>query len=122
MAKAALIQLISDVSIKNNLSRVDDWLKEAKKQSVSLVVLPENVAFMGRQEADKLQVAETFGQGQIQESLAHLARKHQLWIVAGTIPIKTSQTRVRAASLVFDNEGCCVARYDQIHFFYFFFF
>lgn len=117
MAKAALIQLVSDASIANNLKRVDYWLTQAKKQAVDLVVLPENFAFMGKQETDKLGVAEDFGEGKIQESLSNLAQKHQLWIVAGTIPIKTSESLVRAASLVFDNQGRCVARYDKIHLF-----
>ena len=117
MAKAALIQLVSDASVVNNLNRVDYWLEKAKNQSVDLVLLPENVAFMGKHETDKLRVAEDFGVGQIQERLASLAKKHQLWLVAGTIPLKTPHARVRAASLVFDFEGRCVARYDKIHLF-----
>ena len=117
MAKAALIQLVSDASVVNNLNRVDYWLAKAKKQSVDLVILPENFAFMGKHETDKLTVSEDFGMGLIQERLASLAKRHQLWLVAGTIPLKTSNARVRAASLVFDLEGCCVARYDKIHLF-----
>lgn len=117
MAKAALIQLVSDASIANNLKRVDYWLAEAKKQLVDLVILPENFAFMGRRETDKFSVAENFGEGPIQESLANLAQHHKIWIVAGTIPLRTPGSRVRAASLVFDSKGHCVARYDKIHLF-----
>ena len=79
--------------------------------------MPENFALMGRCETDKQKVSEHFGVGPIQENLANFAQKHQLWIVAGTIPLKTPGSRVRAASLVFDSQGQCVARYDKIHLF-----
>ena len=117
MSKAALIQLVSDASVANNLKRVEHWLLKAHEQSVDLAILPENFALMGQQETDKFKVAENFGEGPIQKRLANLAQQHQLWIVAGTIPLKTSKTQVRAASLVFDSEGHCVARYDKIHLF-----
>ena len=117
MAKAAVVQLVSGGSIPDNVSRVDYFLGKAKKQSVDLVLLPENFAFMGKGELDKLGIAETFGEALIQDSLANMAKKYQLWIVAGTVFLKTESNRVRAASLVFDDQGHCVARYDKIHLF-----
>lgn len=117
MMKVALVQMVSEASVQNNLQRVDYFLAEAQRQSVDLVVLPENFAVMGKLDTDKLTVAEHFGSGLIQESLSSMAKKYKLWIVAGTIPIYASLDRVYAASLLFDNEGCCVARYDKIHLF-----
>ncbi len=43
---------------------------------------------MGLNEQDKLHIAETAGQGPIQDKISSLAKKHKLWIIAGTIPIK----------------------------------
>jgi nitrilase len=117
MAKAAVIQMVSDSSSANNLKQVEGMIKQAALQGAQLVLLPENFAWMGGAEADKQAVAEVFGAGPIQECIAKMARKYHLWIVAGTLFLKTASHRVRAASLVFDETGHCVARYDKIHLF-----
>lgn len=54
----------------------------------------------------------------IQDFLARSARQLGLWIVAGTVPLAVAdEARVYAASLVYDDQGRCVARYDKIHLF-----
>jgi deaminated glutathione amidase len=117
MTKVAVAQMVSSASIKNNLAVVEKFLKQARDEQVNLVVLPENFAFMGMKETDKLQVAEKIGVGEIQETLARFAEKYNLWIIAGTLPIKGMGSRVRASSLVFDSKGQCAGRYDKIHLF-----
>lgn len=113
----AVVQMISSASVKKNLDDVEIWLQQAHDSQVDVVVLPENFAFMGRKETDKLMVAEQFGEGEIQGILSKLAKNHNLWIIAGTLPIRGQGNKVRASSLVFDNKGLCVARYDKIHLF-----
>ncbi|MDP1604677.1 MAG: carbon-nitrogen hydrolase family protein [Legionella sp.] len=117
MTKVAVAQMVSSASIKNNLDVVEKFLKQAQDEQVDLVVLPENFAFMGMKETDKLSIAEISGAGEIQESLARLAKKYSLWIIAGTLPLKSLGDRVRASSFVFDNKGQCAGRYDKIHLF-----
>jgi nitrilase len=72
---------------------------------------------MGPTDTAKLAHAETFGHGIMQETLAAMARRFGLWIVAGTLPLRGQGNRVRASSLVFDDRGQCAARYDKIHLF-----
>ncbi|MGQ3889418.1 carbon-nitrogen hydrolase family protein [Legionella sp. CNM-1927-20] len=117
MAKVAVIQMTSSSSIAVNISIVEKCLQQVAKQNISLVVLPENFAFMGIKEVDKLAIAEDFGSGLIQDNISQLAKKYNLWLIAGTIPIKTNSNRIRSACLVFDNKGLCQARYDKIHLF-----
>jgi predicted amidohydrolase len=63
-------------------------------------------------------VAEPEGTGRIQDFLAETARRLQIWIVGGTIPLRqAADGRVAAASLVYDSDGQVVARYDKIHLF-----
>ncbi len=116
MSKVGLIQMTSSTKVADNLEYVEKMMIQAHEETVSLVVLPENFACMGIND-DKLRVAETYGQGPIQEKISKLAKRFNLWIVAGTMPIKTSGTKVRATSMVFDNKGQQVARYDKIHLF-----
>lgn len=118
MDKVAAIQMTSTHLVDENLETAARLIEEAAKHDARLLVLPENVAIMGLNEFDKCQVKETFGQGKIQDFLAEQSRKHRVWIVAGTIPIAChDENRVRAASLVYNDEGVCVARYDKIHLF-----
>ncbi|STX51126.1 nitrilase [Legionella busanensis] len=117
MVKVAVIQMTSSSSITANISIVEKYLQEVVDQGINLVVLPENFAFMGIKETDKLAIAEEFGSGLIQDSISRLAKEYNLWLIAGTIPIKASDTRIHSACLVFDDKGLCQARYDKIHLF-----
>ncbi|MFC3908448.1 carbon-nitrogen hydrolase family protein [Legionella dresdenensis] len=117
LPKIAVCQMLSSASVKENFSQLEQLLKKAQAEQVDLAVLPENFAFMGMHEDDKLKIAESFGHGEIQQALARLAKQYNLWLIAGTIPLRADKGRVRAASLVFDNQGKCVARYDKIHLF-----
>lgn len=117
MARAALVQMVSSADIADNLQQVEKLMIHAREEQVELVVLPENFAFMGLHETDKLQIGEVYGDGPIQQKMSQLAKKLGLWIIAGTIPLKSSGSKVRASCLVYDAQGKCVARYDKIHLF-----
>jgi predicted amidohydrolase len=116
MARVGLVQMVSSMSVAQNLSSIKQYLIQAKEQEVSLALLPENFAFMGMQD-EKLSIAEAYQKGPIQEKISTLARQLNLWIIAGSIPIKTSGSKVRASCIVYDNQGKTAARYDKIHVF-----
>lgn len=117
MARVGLVQMISSAKVADNLLQVEHYMSQAKDEQVELVVLPENFAFMGLKDTDKWQIAEVYGQGPIQEKISQLAKKFGLWIVAGTMSIKGLGSKVRASSIVYDDQGLSVARYDKIHLF-----
>ena len=117
-ARLAVIQMNSGDDVAANLAAARSGLEQAAREGARLAVLPENFAFMGAHEKAKLAHAETPGQGPIQEFLARSARELGLWIVAGTMPMAVAdEPRVYAASLVHDDSGREVARYDKIHLF-----
>ncbi len=114
----AAIQMNSGADVPANLAAVRLGLEAAAAQGARLAALPENFALMGAREQDKLAHAEQAGSGPIQDFLARSARELGLWIVAGTAPVAVAdEPRVYAASLVYDDGGRCVARYDKIHLF-----
>ncbi|WP_298625796.1 carbon-nitrogen hydrolase family protein [uncultured Legionella sp.] len=117
MSRVALIQMVSSSKIDENLQYIEKMMLQAKNERAELVVLPENFAFMGLKETDKIQIAELYGNGPIQQKMSQLAKQLGLWVVAGTIPIKGAGTKVRASSIVYDDKGQSVARYDKIHLF-----
>jgi deaminated glutathione amidase len=116
--KVAALQMTSGPQVEANLAEAGVLLAEAASSGARLAVLPENFAFLGLADADKRAVAEADGTGPIQEFLAASARRLKLWIVGGTLPLKSgADGRVAAASLVYDADGARVARYDKIHLF-----
>lgn len=116
--KVAVIQMASGPNVSTNLMDAGNWLSQAASEGAEIAVLPENFAFMGHHEQDKLAVGETNGTGPIQDFLAETAQKHQMWIVGGTLPILTDRAdKIAAACLVFDQNGQRVARFDKIHLF-----
>ena len=117
MTRVAILQMVSSSNIKDNLSNLDVFFRKATDDGVKLLVLPENFALMGLLETDKLKIAENYGHGMIQDFISNLAKKYKIWVVAGSLPLKHNDYKVKAASLVFDDQGVCVARYDKIHLF-----
>lgn len=113
----AAIQMASSPNLSSNLMETARLVAAAAQAGARLAVLPENFALMGYEETDKFAIAEEDGVGQIQETLSKLSSQHKIWLVGGTMPIRASSGKVRAASLIFDNKGNRVARYDKIHLF-----
>jgi len=110
--------MVSCADVGRNLETARALLRESRERGALVSALPENFAFMGLTEADKLAIAEDDGRGAIQDALSGLAREFGLWIVAGTVPLRVpGEPRVAAACLVFDADGRRAARYDKIHLF-----
>ena len=116
--KAAAVQMATGPNVSANLLEAERLVAEAAGDGAGLVVLPENFAFMGKQDRDLCALRETPGDGPLQDFLSQLARRYGIWLVGGTIPLEAHDiSKVRAACLVFDDQGRQVARYDKIHLF-----
>jgi len=119
--KAALLQMVSGTDLHANLDEAERLLVQAQEAGAELAVLPEYFCLMGRQDRDKLAIAERFGDGLMQQRLARMAQQQGVYVVAGSMPliIEGDSQHVRNACLVFSPAGECIARYDKIHLFYF---
>jgi len=118
VTKVAAIQMASGPNVQANLDEAEKFIKIAVLQGAELVVLPENFAIMGMSETDKVDIAEVYKEGLIQNFLSEQAAKHGIWLVGGTIPVQSRDARkVSAACLLFNDAGAVAARYDKIHLF-----
>ncbi|MBC8055181.1 MAG: carbon-nitrogen hydrolase family protein, partial [Rhizobiales bacterium] len=116
--KIAALQMVSTTRVDANLATARRLVAEAAERGAELVALPEYFCLMGRGDRDKLAVAETPGEGPIQAMLAEVAREHRLWVIGGTLPIRSSDpNRVLNANCVYAPDGSLAARYDKIHLF-----
>ena len=118
MTKIAAIQMASGPNVRANLIECERLIGSAVDAGASLVVLPENFAIMGMNEIDKVKIREAEGEGMIQSFLADQSKRHGIWIVGGTIPLQAAdEQHIRAACLVFNDQGQQVGRYDKVHLF-----
>lgn len=118
MSKIAAIQMASGTNVSANLIEASKQIVNAAQAGAELIVLPESFAIMGFEDADQLKVAEEDGTGPIQDFLSEQAKKNNVWLVSGTIPIKSAlENKVYAACLVYNDKGERVSRYNKIHLF-----
>ena len=118
MTVVVAIQMASGPNVNANLLEAERLIGNAAGEGAGLVVLPENFALMGHTENDKIEICEEPGTGMLQDFLSAQAKKHKIWLVGGTIPMATNdKSRIRAACLLFNDQGEQVARYDKIHLF-----
>lgn len=120
---AAAVQMVSGVSLNDNLKQAAHWIAQGVDQGAQLILLPETFSLF--QTKGLRSLAEQEQQNQIvQQFLAEQARQHSIILVGGTTPMASrveggnvSGERVRAASLVYGNDGTLLGRYDKIHLF-----
>jgi deaminated glutathione amidase len=115
--KAAAIQMTSTRDVQANLGEAGRLVADAVARGAELVVLPENFSFLGATDADRVAATETFGDGPAQQFLSAAAKRHGVWIVGGTIPMRDGGPRASSRSLLMDPAGRVAAHYDKIHLF-----
>ncbi len=118
--RVAAIQMNSGPVVADNLALAERLLTEAAGDGCALAVLPENFALMPERGRDKALHAEEPGSGPIQDFLAASAKRHGLWIIAGSMPLVSpgiAAERVYGACPVYDPDGAARALYRKIHLF-----
>jgi len=114
----AAIQTVSGPDVAENLRVAADLIAEAAGAGARLIALPEYFPLISADEHAKVAIRERPGDGPLQDFLRESARRHAVWIAGGTIPLLADVAdKVRNATLVYDDKGEQVARYDKIHLF-----
>ena len=118
MFRVAAIQMASGPNVAANLQEAARLIELAAASGARIVALPEYFGIMGMKDTDKVDAREKDGEGPIQAFLAEQAKRHQVWLVGGSVPLDCgSETKVNNSCLIYDQDGKRVARYDKIHLF-----
>lgn len=117
--KAALIQMNSGADKAANIAQATALIEEAvRAERPDWISLPEVFDFLGGSRAQKFAAAETVLGGPASIAMRDLARRHGVFIHAGSLLEKIAgQDRLSNTTLVFDRAGEIVARYAKIHMF-----
>ena len=116
--RIAALQTVSTPDVERNLEAAARLIAQAARDGAQLAALPEYFCLMGRRDDAKLRIAEAPGAGPIQAFLATQAKLHGLWLIGGTLPMRTTDpARARNACCVYAPDGSLAARYDKMHLF-----
>lgn len=117
-ARVAAIQMVSGPRVEANLATAARLIADAVQQGAQLVLLPEYFPIIGAADADRVRAREAFGHGPVQDWLAESARRHGIWLIAGSLPLTAQAAdKMCNSTLVYDPQGECVQRYDKLHLF-----
>jgi nitrilase len=116
--------MVSGTNVAENLKSAGQGIAKAANQGANLVILPEYFCIMGQHDTDKVAVAEDYRASNpdastpIQLFLQQQAMQHGVYLIGGTLPLKTTDVdKVYNTTLVYAPDGAVVARYDKIHLF-----
>jgi len=117
--KISLIQMNSRADKAANIATAVTLIEQVvADERPDWVALPECFDFMGGSRAEKLAAAETLGEGPASLAMRALAKKHGIFIHAGSMLERIEgEERIHNTTLVYDRSGKEVARYRKIHMF-----
>ena len=104
--KVAIVQMVSGTQVAENVRTMQRLVQQAAAEGAEWVVLPEYWPIMGKDETDKVAIAEIFGDGQLQTALKTLATELGIILFGGTIPLQsTDKTKIFNTMLVYGCSG-----------------
>lgn len=117
--KVTLIQSNSGADRAANLDQVTRLMEAAvQADHPDLIVLPEYFDFYAGEKEGKLTLAEDAPGGLAYARMRDFAIQHKVWVHAGSLVERIpGETRVYNTTVVFDRDGCEVARYRKINMF-----
>lgn len=115
--RVAALQMTSTPDKSHNLAVAHDLMAAARDRGAELVAFPENFAFFSDDSREFVDGAESLS-GVIVDSLREWAAEQDLWILGGSVALKTKTPgKLTNTSLLVSPDGEIAARYDKIHLF-----
>ena len=115
--RAACLQLNSGNDLAANLATVKTMVAEAAKSGANLVLTPEYCLMMDGSGRVMRDGALDPDGGAVLHQLQDLARQHKVWLLIGSLTLKTGEERIVNRSYLIAADGTVAATYDKIHMF-----
>lgn len=113
--RIALLQLLARERTTDILQKAEDYISEAANNGTKLAILPE-LFTTELHPPIFVQKKESVPEGETCKFMSHLAKKHSMHIIAGSIAeeIKGSE-KMKNTSAVFSSKGKIVGKYTKMH-------
>ncbi len=115
--RAACLQLNSGSDLAINLANVKSMVAEAARNGAQLVLTPEYSLMMDGSGRVMREGALDADGGAALVDLQNLARINKVWLLIGSLTLKTGEERIVNRSFLIAADGSVVATYDKIHMF-----
>lgn len=115
--RAACVQLRSSDDVADNIRTASELIREAKAKGADFVATPENTTLMAPDGGAKLERSFAEDTDPALPAFRGLAEELGIWLLIGSLAIKTSKAKTANRSFLVDPKGRIAARYDKIHLF-----
>jgi predicted amidohydrolase len=115
--RAACIQLRSGEDVAENIRDAEKWIRAAAKDGAQFIATPENTTLMAPDGGAKLAHSYPEAQDPALPVFGALAKELGIWLLAGSLAIKVSNTKTANRSFLFSPDGKISARYSKVHLF-----
>lgn len=115
--KAACVQLRSSDDVAENIRETVRLVREAAARGAVFITTPENTTLMAPDGGAKLANSYDETHDPALPVFSELARELKIWLLAGSLAIKVSETKTANRSFLFAPDGQIAARYSKIHLF-----
>jgi deaminated glutathione amidase len=112
---AAAVQMAASSVKEENLAKAETFVRLAAERGATLIVLPEVFAWRGPRADEPAQIEPI--PGPTSERLRDLARRYQIYLLAGSFLEKGDDARSYNTSLLLGPQGDMLAHYRKIHLF-----
>lgn len=115
--RIACLQINTGNDLAANLATLSDMVAEAARGGARFVLTPEYSLMMDGSGRVMRERALPEDGGEALAQLRALAREQQVWLLLGSLTLKTGDERIANRSLLIADDGRVVAVYDKIHMF-----
>ena len=115
--KAACVQLRSSDDVAENIATASALIRQAAANGAKFVATPENTTLMAPDGGAKLERSFDEDKDPALPAFRALASALGIWLLIGSLAIKTSPSKTANRSFLIDPQGVIRARYDKIHLF-----
>lgn len=115
--RIACLQINTGNDLAANLATLSDMVAEAARGGARFVLTPEYSLMMDGSGRVMRERALPEDGGEALAQLRALAREQQVWLLLGSLTLKTGDERIANRSLLIADDGRVVAAYDKIHMF-----
>jgi predicted amidohydrolase len=115
--KAACVQVTAGRELAPNIETALRLGRKARAEGADFITYPENVTMIEPVGAEAVKKALPESEHPAIPAFRGLARETGAWILAGSLSIRTGAAKYANRSILFDDAGNIVARYDKLHLF-----
>ncbi len=115
--RAACVQLCSGLDVGENIKTASALIEEAVRGGADFIITPENTSLLALEREFLLANSCSEEDDEALRAFRELARRHQRWLLIGSLPINLDGGKTANRSFLIMPDGEITARYDKIHMF-----